>query len=120
MSAATARISRDALLREIFETLHQWSALERNVFARVHYHGQSLEVISQLLKLDVKELKDILRQCDRRLYASLREFRKNNGDKRLRDCEGTAGMTVHSQELKNNHRLSSKAFKNPGTSRMAI
>ncbi len=105
MSAPTAKISRDDLLREIFGILRQWSELERNVFARAHYRGQSLESISRLLKLDVKDVKAILRQCDRRLYTSLREFRKGSCEKHPRIHTETSEMTARGQKLKSTSRI---------------
>jgi len=120
MSAVTAKTKRDDLLREIFGALGQWSELERNVFARAHYHGQSSKVISRSLKLDVKEVNTILRQCDRRLYASLREFRKGSCNKHSHIRAETAEMAARGHDLKSSHELPSKGYKNPQTSQIAI
>lgn len=120
MSAPTAKISRDDLLREIFGTLRQWSELERNIFARAHYHGQSPESISRLFKMDVKDVRVILKQCDHRLYISLREFRKGSCEKRAHIDAETAETTACSRILKSDQRISSKEHRHPGSSRIAI
>jgi len=99
MPAVAAKIKRDELLREIFGALEQWTELERNVFARAHYHGQSLETISHSLKLNELEVKAILRQCDRRLYISLREFRKGSCENHARIHAETAEMAARSRKL---------------------
>ena len=118
--SAPAKIKRDELLRGIFGALRQWSELERNVFARAHYHGQSLETISHSLKLDMKEVTAILRQCDRRLYSSLREFRQGSCELSSDVHAETAEMVARRQDIRSSHGLASKAFKNPGASRIAI
>ena len=118
--SARAKIKRDELLREIFGALRQWSELERNVFARAHYHGQSLETISRLLKLDMKEVTAILSRCDRRLYSSLREYRKSSRELRSDVHSETAEMVSRGQDLKSSHELALQALKNPGNSRIAI
>ena len=120
MPAVAAKINRDDLLRKIFGVLGQFSELERNVFARSHYHGQSLKTISRSLKLEAGEVKAILRQCDRRLYASLREFRKSSCEKPSRIHAETAGLNFQGQSLKGTPGLPSKAQRQLSTSHMAI
>ncbi len=77
MQAMSAGIQREILFQEIFNALRQWPELERRVFFRAHYNGQSLKAISDSLQLDVEEVSTILRQCDHRLYNSLKEAEKN-------------------------------------------
>ena len=105
MPAVAAKIKRDELLREIFGALEQWTELERNIFARAHYHGQSLEAISHSLKLNVGEVKTILRQCDRRLYTYLREFRKGGCEKPSHIHAETAEMAARSRKLESTSRI---------------
>jgi len=105
MSAPAAKISRDDLIREIFGVLRQWSELERNVFARAHYRGQSPESISRLFKLDVKDVRTILKRCDHRLYISLREFRKGSCTKHPRVHEETAEMTGRTRKPQSTSRI---------------
>ena len=62
MPAATDKMDRETLFREIFGAFRQWSELERNIFVRIHYRGQSLKAISRSLSLDVEEVKEILRK----------------------------------------------------------
>jgi len=119
MSALTARTKHVDLLREISGALRQWSELERNVFIRAHYHGQSLKAISHSLKMDVEEVKAILGQCDRRLYTSLREIRKSSCEKHACVHAEAAKIITHSREPKSDRRLTSGAYKKSGTSRMA-
>ena len=78
MPALTAGIKREALFQEISNVLRRWPELEQKVFSQAHYDGQSLEVISRSLQLDVEEVTAILKECERRLYASLRNFRDHN------------------------------------------
>ena len=120
MPAVTAKIYREELFREIFCVLHQWSELERNVFSRVHYHGQSTKTIALSLKLDVEEVKAILRQCERRLYASLREFRKISGEKSLHIHAETAALDARRQNFKSGHGIPCKSRKNPNISHLVV
>jgi DNA-directed RNA polymerase specialized sigma24 family protein len=78
MSAAIINRKREELFREIASVLREWPDLECRIFARAHYHGQSLESISHSLNLDVEKVSMILKQCDRKLQTSLREFRKSS------------------------------------------
>ena len=75
MSAVIIKRKREDLFREISDILHKWPDLERSVFAQAHYYGQSPESISHMLEMDVEKVRSILRQCDRKLLTSLREFR---------------------------------------------
>ena len=75
------KMKREDLIQEIFNAIRQWPELERRVFAQAHYHGQSLEAISRSHRLDVEEVGMILKRCDCRLHASLREFRKSSCEK---------------------------------------
>ena len=76
MSGAIIKSEREELFREIANVFQEWPDLERRIFAQAHYHGQSPESISRSLKLDVEKVSTILKQCDRKLQTSLREFRK--------------------------------------------
>jgi DNA-directed RNA polymerase specialized sigma24 family protein len=71
-----AKTKRDDLFQEIFNTLHQWPEVERKVFTRAHYHGQSADVISRALNLDPAEVRLILKRCNSQLQTSLSKFRK--------------------------------------------
>jgi len=79
MSAHNAKIKREDLIQEIFNTLSQWPEIERRIFTQAHYHGQSREAISRSLGLDIEEVSTILKQCDRQLHTSLREFGASPG-----------------------------------------
>ena len=68
------KMKREDLFQEISDALHQWPELEQTIFSEAHYHGQSPESISRSFQLDVEEVSAILKQCDRRLHASLRNF----------------------------------------------
>ena len=63
------------LFQEIVKSLHQWPPIEQKVFMQAHYRGRSLEEISRSLHLDMQEVHAVLRNCERRLHASLRNFR---------------------------------------------
>ena len=77
MSAAIQSMEHEKLLQEILAVLGQWPELDLTIFSQAHYRGQSPENISRSLHLDVNEVSSILRQCERRLNASLRDFRIN-------------------------------------------
>jgi len=81
MPPVVAEIKRENLFQEIFNVFRRWPELELRIFSHAHYHGQSLEAISRSLQLDIEEVNTILKQCDRRLYASLRNFRKSGSEK---------------------------------------
>ena len=78
MSAIITKIKREDLLQEIIKILNQWSDIDRKIFTRSHYLGQSLETIALSFKLDMKQVTTILKQCDDRLRTSLKRFRENN------------------------------------------
>jgi hypothetical protein len=120
MSAVTAKIYREKLFWVIFDILRQWSELERSVFARVHYHGQSPKTIALSLELDVADVRAILRQCEHRLYASLREFRKISGEKPLHIHAETVASDARRQNFRSGHGIPCKSCKNPGISRVAF
>jgi len=73
-------MKRENLVQSIFNAVNRWPELERSIFSRAHYKGQSVKAIAHSLQLDVEEVSAILRRCDRRLYASLGSFRQS-------DCE---------------------------------
>jgi DNA-directed RNA polymerase specialized sigma24 family protein len=77
MYAAFENTEHEYLFEEILAVLRQWPELDRTVFSQSHYSGQSPEDISRSLHLDVQEVGTILKQCECRLHASLRDFRIN-------------------------------------------
>lgn len=108
MPALTAGIKREALFQAISTVLRRWPELERKVFSQAHYHGQSLEVISRSLQLDVEEVSTILKECERRLYASLRSFRKSNCEKPALSPTEIARLAACGQDLKGAHAFASR------------
>jgi DNA-directed RNA polymerase specialized sigma24 family protein len=76
MRSVLAGTKRETLVREINNALLQWPELERRIFYRAHYFGQSQEAISHSFRLDREQVGMILERCQRRLYASLRSFYK--------------------------------------------
>jgi len=80
LSVREEKMKYENLFQSIFNALNRWPELERSIFFRAHYKGQSVKAIAHSLQLDVEEVSTILRGCDSRLYASLDSFRKN-------DCE---------------------------------
>jgi hypothetical protein len=99
MSDVIAGINCETLLEEISAAFHQWPELERRVFSQAHYRGQSPEAISRSLQLDVEEVSAILKQCDRRLYAFLRSFRKRSSEKPSLIPTGIACLAARPQDL---------------------
>ena len=120
MLAVTAKIKREDLFQEIFTVFRQWPELEQRVFSQAHYHGQSLEAISRSLQLDVEEVGKILKRCDCRLYASLRNFRASSCGKPSLTPAEIARLVARSQDLKGAHVLASKANAILESSQMAV
>jgi DNA-directed RNA polymerase specialized sigma24 family protein len=75
MYAVIENPEHEYLFEEILAVLRQWPELDRTIFSQSHYSGQSPEDISRSLHLDVREVGSILKQCECRLHASLRDFR---------------------------------------------
>jgi len=120
MPALTAGIKREALFQEISNVLRRWPELEQKVFSQAHYDGQSLEVISRSLQLDVEEVTAILKECERRLYASLRSFRKNNCEKPSLSPTEIARLAACGQDLKGAHAFASRVSKILDASQMPV
>jgi DNA-directed RNA polymerase specialized sigma24 family protein len=80
MSGGIEKARREILIREIVSALGQWPKREQAVFSRAHYQGESVEAISRSLQLDVEEVEKILKLCERRLHASLRDLSKNGSE----------------------------------------
>jgi DNA-directed RNA polymerase specialized sigma24 family protein len=78
MLGLNSNIDREDLFQEIRNTLFEWPELERRVFSQAHYNGESLETISRSLQLNIEEVSTILKECDRRLNNSIRNFRKDD------------------------------------------
>ena len=74
MSATDGTMIRETLFQEILNTLRQWPELERNIFCEAHYFGLTPETIACSFHLDISEVQKILKECDRRLHASLGDF----------------------------------------------
>jgi hypothetical protein len=75
MQVAGEKSRREDIFNEILDTLREWPNLNQQIFAQAHYRGRSVEAISRSFNLDAAEVRRILQQCDRKLYASLRRFR---------------------------------------------
>ena len=80
MSGGIEKTGREILIREIANALGQWPERERSVFSQAHYQGQSVKAISNSLQLDVEEVRKILKMCERRLHASLRDLSKSDSE----------------------------------------
>ena len=99
MRAVIAGTKRETLLQEIHNAFLQWPELDRGVFSQAHYFGQSPEAISHSLQLDVEEVRTILKRCERRLYASLRSFRKSSREEASLIADGTACVPAFKHDL---------------------
>jgi DNA-directed RNA polymerase specialized sigma24 family protein len=76
MSVAIEKTKREGLIKEIISVLDQWPERERSIFSQAHYEGQSVDAISRSLQLNVEEVQQILRLCERRLHASLKNLQQ--------------------------------------------
>jgi DNA-directed RNA polymerase specialized sigma24 family protein len=90
MLAGIEITKRESLTQEILCALGQWPEIERNVFSRSHYQGQTVEAISRSLQMDVEEIHRILQHCDRRLHASLRNLLQTGSEAHSLPGIGTA------------------------------
>lgn len=70
--------TRELLSERIMEVLRSWPELNRRVFVRSHYQGESVEDISVSLGLNAIQVRQILENCDRKLRAALKSFRIGN------------------------------------------
>jgi hypothetical protein len=120
MSAVLGQIKRKELFQEIFNAIRQWPELERKIFAQAHYHGQSVETISHSFKLDVEKVSTILKQCDRRLYISLRDFRESSCENLSLIPTETDCLAASGQELKATPAMASTANKILDTRPIAV
>ncbi|MEJ2111625.1 MAG: hypothetical protein P8Z37_17290 [Acidobacteriota bacterium] len=77
MSTNLIKHEREDLFREISTAIFNWSVLERRVFAEAHYEGKSTGTIASSMEVEEREVCLILRKCERQLYSSLRNFRKD-------------------------------------------
>jgi hypothetical protein len=118
MPVGTAKIRRENLFQEISSVFRQWPELERRVFSQAHYYGQSLDAISRSLQLDVEEVGTILKHCDRRLHASLRNFRNSSCEKPSPISAETACPAACELDFKAAHALASKVNRIFDTSRI--
>jgi hypothetical protein len=110
MPGVISNIDREDLFQEICNTLLKWPELERRVFSQAHYHGQSPEAISRSLQLCMEEVNTILSDCDRRLNASIRNFRKNSCEKPLLIPAGTAHSIALRPDLKLNRVQAARGY----------
>jgi len=118
MLAVIEKRKREDLFREIFHAVRQWPELERKVFTLAHYHGQSLEDISRSLKLDFEEVDAILKQCERGLHRSLRNFVGNDFEDASRVTDPAEALLCCMQDLKTSHSFAPKANSIPGIHRL--
>jgi DNA-directed RNA polymerase specialized sigma24 family protein len=74
-------MKREKLFLSILEVLNRWPELERSIFSQAHYGRQSVNAIASSHQLDVEEVNTILRRCNSRLCASLKGYRKSDGER---------------------------------------
>jgi DNA-directed RNA polymerase specialized sigma24 family protein len=87
-------MKREDLFQEIFNQLGQWTELDRRIFSLVHYQGQSLEAISSAFEMDLREVRRILKKCDRQLQISLRKYREDDCPNSAISTSGIACLTI--------------------------
>jgi hypothetical protein len=99
----TGKVRRN-LLHGIFHVLQLWPELHRRIFTEVHYGGQSAEALSLALNMDVTEVNEILKHCDRELHIALRGFRMS-GCGQPSQITATTARTVTSRRGWKNRAL---------------
>jgi len=70
--------TRDQLSQAIVDVVGAWSDPHRRLFTLVHYAGNRVENAAQAAGMDVVEAARVLEQCERRLRAALRDFRRDD------------------------------------------
>ena len=120
MPAAKAKTRCDDLLGGIFNALGQWSELERDIFTRAHYRGQSVKSIAQSMGMDKPRVVAILKECDRRLYNSLSKYRRSGWGKGSRPHSEAAAAALNRQNLESTREIPPKVNKHTEASRLAI
>jgi hypothetical protein len=118
MLSVTEERKREDLFREISDTICQWPELERKVFSLAHYRGQSLADIARSLKLNAEKVGVILKQCDRGLHDSLRNFLESKGEEASFDTNKEDVLSACVRDLKTTPVFASKASPIPRTHRL--
>ena len=72
---AAAPISRWHLSQAILDVLASWTELDRSIFTRVHFGGQSPEAAAGAEAITPGQARSILASCQRDLVERLRPFR---------------------------------------------
>ncbi len=72
--------SRELLRETIVDVLRSWPDVERRVFVRSHYRGESPEAIAISLGLRPADVRPILEHCERQLRAALKTFRDGGAE----------------------------------------
>jgi DNA-directed RNA polymerase specialized sigma24 family protein len=67
---------RKDLSEAIVDVLESWPELDRQVFTKSHYQGESADSISNSEGLSVPEVRTILDLCNRKLRQSLSDYRR--------------------------------------------
>ena len=118
MLAVKEKRKREDLFREISHTVRQWPERERKVFTLAHYHGLSLEDISRSLELDFEEVEAILRQCERGLHRSLRNFVERDFKEASCIAEQVEILPCRLQDSRTAQSIATKASTLPGIHRL--
>jgi hypothetical protein len=101
-------MKREKLFLSILDALNRWPDLERSIFSQAHYGRKSVKAIASSYQLDVAEVSTILRRCNRRLYASLKGFRKSDCESSPTAGQETACPAAPKQDLTGTHALALK------------
>jgi len=72
---------RELLSQAIVDALQSWPELQRQVFVRSHYRGESVETISKVLGMTAADVRNLLDLCDHQLRSALRAFREATHDR---------------------------------------
>ncbi len=113
MAAVIRKGKHDELFRGITDILGQWPDLDRKVFTRAHYRGESIAAISRSLRVDARQVRGILEKCEQDLHASLRMFRGNAAARAA--AEETGGQADPRPEAARAHQAPGDAAGPGGT-----
>jgi len=78
VTSLEVQTDRDRLSQAILDVVSSLPELHRRIFTAVHYEGRSVEQAGRASAIGTVEAACILAQCEHRLRAALRAFRRED------------------------------------------
>jgi len=76
---------RELLAQAIVNELQSWPDTYRDLFVQVHYHGRTAPDAAHSMGLDIRQVNEILVECELKLRAAVADFR-NTQPESSSDC----------------------------------